>query len=150
MKMTDELYQQVILEHNRNPKNFGTLDPYTHTAEGFNPVCGDHYYVTLNLADDKTITEVRFNGTGCAISKASASMMTQSLIGVDVPTAKTLFSEFHNLLTGKLNPETDPHQLGKLAVFSGIWKYPARVKCAGLCWHTLDSALSDGGMVTTE
>ncbi len=150
MSMTDELYQQVILEHNRNPKNFGTLDPCSHSAEGFNPVCGDHYTVSLNLSEDATIAEVNFDGTGCAISKASASMMTQALIGLDVLAAKKLFSEFHNLVTGKLDPDTEEHSLGKLTAFSGIWKYPARVKCAGLCWHTLNSALSGGDTVCTE
>jgi nitrogen fixation NifU-like protein len=148
--MTDELYQQVILEHNRKPRNFGTLDPCTHKAEGFNPVCGDHYTVYMEIDSDGRISKASFDGAGCAISKASASMMTQSLIGKTKEEADTLFQDFHKLVTGTLNPENDQHVLGKLAVFSGIWKYPARVKCAALSWHAMHTALEGGDMISTE
>ena len=150
MSMTDELYQQVILEHNRNPKNFGPLDPCTHQAEGFNPVCGDHFKVYLNVEEEGGISKVTFDGTGCAISKASASMMTQSLVGKTPMEAERLFSEFHNLVTGSLDPEKDEHSLGKLAIFSGIWKYPSRVKCAALIWHAMNTALEGGESISTE
>jgi len=136
-----ELYQQVILEHNKNPKNFKKLDNATHWAEGYNPLCGDHLHVYLQVNGSNTIEDVTFNGDGCAISKASASMMTQSLTGKTIEEATTLFEQFHKLITGKLDPDKDDNVLGKLAIFSGIWHFPARVKCASLCWHTVKGAL---------
>lgn len=148
--MNTELYQQVILEHNKNPRNYKKLDPSTHFAEGYNPLCGDHLNVYLNVGADGIINDVTFVGDGCAISKASASMMTVKLKGKKVEEAQKLFEEFHNLVTGKLNPEKDPHQLGHLAIFSNIWHFPARVKCASLCWHTMKGALDKKAQVSTE
>lgn len=146
-----ELYQQVILEHNKRPKNFGKLPAPTHHAEGFNPLCGDHLWVYLAVDAEGLIQDVTFEGSGCAISKASASMMTQALKGKTTAAAETMFSEFQKLLKGELNPETNsPNSLGKLKIFSGIWQYPARVKCAALAWHALHGALSQQVTVSTE
>ena len=144
-----ELYQQVILEHNKKPHNFKELDHPTHSAEGYNPLCGDHLKIYLNVNNDR-IEEVSFIGDGCAISKASASMMTQSLKGKTVAEAKNLFEQFHDLIKGDLNPDKQPNVLGKLAVFSGIWHYPARVKCASLSWHTMKGALEKIEKISTE
>ncbi len=145
-----ELYQQVILDHNKNPRNFKKLENPTHFAEGYNPLCGDHLFVYLNVGRDGIIHDIAFDGSGCAISKSSASMMTQSLKGKTLPEAKKLFEEFHNLVLGKLKPDTDPHHLGKLAIFSGIWQFPSRIKCATLSWHTLNGAIQKVKSVSTE
>ena len=147
---SDELYQQVILEHNKKPRNFRRLDGATHSAEGFNPLCGDHLWVDLKVSNDGKIEEASFLGTGCAISKASASMMTNALKGRTIEEAKAVFSDFHRLVIGKLDPEKEPHQLGGLKIFSGIWKYPARVKCAALAWHAMNGALAERKSVSTE
>lgn len=147
---SEELYQQVILEHNKRPKNFIKLDPRTHEAEGYNPLCGDHLHVYLRVDPNGIIEEVAFLGDGCAISKASASMMTASLKGMTVEQARHLFNEFHRLLTRELDPDKDAHSLGKLTVFSGIWKYPSRVKCAVLAWRTMMGALDREMTVATE
>ncbi len=136
-----ELYQQVILEHHRKPRNFKKLDNPTHMAEGYNPLCGDHLIVYLHVNQDSIIDDVSFQGDGCAISRASASMMTTSLKGKSTAEAKVLFEEFHQLIIGDLKPDKQKHRLEKLAVFSGIWQYPARVKCASLSWHTMKGAL---------
>ncbi len=138
---TKDLYQEVIIEHNKKPRNFRKLDNPTHSAEGYNPLCGDHLHIYLQVGPNNIIDDFTFEGDGCAISKASASMMTQRLKGKSVNEAKELFKEFHQLVNGKLNPDKDPNHLGKLAIFSGIWHFPARVKCASLCWHTLKGAL---------
>ncbi len=150
--MTDqnELYQQVILEHNKKPRNFKKLEKPTHMAEGYNPLCGDHLMVYLNLNKDNTIEDVTFEGDGCAISKASASMMTMTLKGKSVDEANKLFEEFHQLVTGNLNPDKDKNILGKLAIFSNVWHFPARVKCASLCWHTMKGALDKKKSISTE
>ena len=145
-----ELYQQVILDHNRTPRNWGALEQETHQAEGHNPLCGDRYVVAIKLAADDSIEDIRFEGSGCAISKASASMMTAAVKGLPRATAEGLFAEFRRLVTGELDPARDPHHLGKLRVFSGIWEFPARVKCAILPWHTLHSALNGHAEATTE
>jgi len=145
-----ELYQQVILEHNKKPRNFKELENSTHKAEGYNPLCGDHLFVYLKCDQDNIIEDVSFKGDGCAISKASASMMTTSLKGKSVSEANSLFEEFHRLIIGKLNPDEDQNSLGKLAIFSGIWHFPARVKCASLCWHTMKGALEDKQSISTE
>ena len=145
-----ELYQQVILDHNRTPRNWGDLEPHTHHAEGHNPLCGDRYVVAIRLAADGTIADIRFQGSGCAISKASASMMTDAVKGRPRAAAERLLKEFRGLVTGNLEPARDPHQLGKLKVFSSIRQFPARVKCATLPWHTLQSALDGQGPATTE
>jgi nitrogen fixation NifU-like protein len=150
MSVQMDLYQQVILEHNRKPRNFRKLEVATHQAEGFNPLCGDHVWVYLNLSPEGTIQEVSFEGSGCAICKASASMMTQSLIGKSMSEAQELFKEFKNLLIGELKPDSDEHNLGKLKIFSGIWQYPSRVKCAALPWHTMSGALCQVASISTE
>ena len=138
-----ELYQQVILEHNRKPKNFGKLQNWTHQAEGFNPLCGDHIWIYLDLdPETNKLKKISFTGTGCAICKASASMMTTSLSGLSKEEALKVFENFHHLLQKKLDPEVNPSEkLGKLTVFSNIWKYPLRIKCASLAWHTFLGAL---------
>lgn len=145
-----ELYQQVILEHNKNPRNFRKLEPATHHAEGYNPLCGDHLQLFLNVTPDGIINDITFEGAGCAISKASASMMTQYLKGKTVDEAKIIFTQFQKLVVGELNPDRDQHTLGKLAIFSGIWQYPSRIKCAILSWHTMKGALEQTKSVSTE
>jgi nitrogen fixation protein NifU and related proteins len=144
-----ELYQQTILEHNRSPRNFKKIEKATHTAEGYNPLCGDHLNVYMTI-DNGVLQEVAFDGSGCAISKASASMMTSALKGKSIDEAKKLFEQFHKLVIGDLKPDREPNDLGKLAVFSGIWQYPARVKCAVLCWHTMKGALDKVKSISTE
>ena len=136
MELTD-LYRDVILDHNRRPRNFGTLEQANALAEGFNPLCGDRLTVRLNLADER-IENIRFEGQGCAISTASASLMTEAVKGKTRGEALALFDRVHRLLT---DDAADAEDLGKLAALSGVREYPARVKCASLCWHTLASAL---------
>lgn len=145
-----ELYQQTILDHNKNPRNFRKIESPSHMAEGYNPLCGDHLNVYLSVDTQGVINDVSFDGSGCAISKASASMMTAAVKGRTVDQAKILFEQFHKLVVGELKPDREPHNLDKLAVFSGIWQYPARVKCAVLCWHTLKGALEKEKTVSTE
>lgn len=147
---TQDLYQQVILEHNRKPKNFRKLDPCSHKAEGFNPLCGDHLWVYLDVDSEGVIQEATFEGSGCAISKASASMMTAAIRGKTQSEAQVMFNEFQSLLSGKLKPETDAHSLGKLKIFSGIWQFPSRVKCAALAWHAMSGALCAVKSTSTE
>lgn len=134
-----ELYQQVILDHNRNPRNFKELPGATRKVEGFNPLCGDHYTVFLDL-DGDVIREVTFTGSGCAISKASASVMSSTVKGKSTEEANQLFETFHSLVTGDTST-LDAGELGRLAAFSGVSEFPARVKCATLAWHTLRTAL---------
>jgi nitrogen fixation NifU-like protein len=141
-----ELYQQVILDHNRNPRNFKRLDPADRTAEGYNPLCGDHYTLYLNL-DGDTIREIGFQGSGCAISKASASVMTSIVKGKSVADADALFRKFHDLVTG--TSTEDPETMGRLAAFAGVREYPTRVKCAILAWHALQNALQGVGEVAS-
>lgn len=144
-----ELYQQVILDHNRNPRNFKELANPTRRVEGYNPLCGDHYTVFLQL-DGDTIREVTFTGNGCAISKASASVMSSTVKGKSRSEAEGLFDTFHKLVTGE-NAGLSEAELGRLAAFSGVSEFPARVKCASLPWHTLRTALqSEKDSVTTE
>jgi nitrogen fixation NifU-like protein len=133
-----ELYQEQILEHSKTPRNFRELQNANHKAEGFNPLCGDHFTIYLDLEGDK-IHDVTFQGSGCAISKASASMMTQSVKGKSKEEAEKIFENFHNLVTGQA--DGDRESLGKLAVFAGVSEFPVRVKCATLAWHTLQAAL---------
>ena len=147
---TQDLYQQVIIEHHKKPRNFRKIDSPTHQAEGFNPLCGDHLWVYMNVNAAGTIDDISFEGDGCAISKASASMMTQNVKGKTVDEAKAIFQDFHRMVLGQLNPEQDAHVLGRLTIFSGIWKYPARVKCAALAWHTMNGALSNEATISTE
>ena len=144
-----ELYQQVILDHNRNPRNFKELPAATAKVEGYNPLCGDHYTVFVALDGDQ-IRDVSFTGNGCAISKASASVMTSTVKGKRTAEAQRMFDIFHKLVTGE-NAGLSEAELGRLAAFSGVSEFPARVKCATLPWHTLNSAL-DGQeeVVSTE
>jgi nitrogen fixation NifU-like protein len=144
-----ELYQELILEHSKNPRNFRVLESATRTVEGFNPMCGDHFTIYLRL-DGDLIREVSFQGSGCAISKSSASVMTQTLKGKTKQQAEELFQRFHNLVTGRLL-NGDREQLGKLAVFSGVSEFPVRVKCATLAWHAVHAALEGNEeQVSTE
>ena len=133
-----DLYQEVILEHSKVPRNYREISDADHKAEGFNPLCGDRFTVYLHL-DGETIRDISFQGSGCAISKASASMMTQTLKGKTRGEAEKLFGKFHDLVTGQGHPSET--EMGKLAVFSGVSEFPARVKCATLAWHTLQAAL---------
>jgi nitrogen fixation NifU-like protein len=133
-----DLYQEVILEHSKAPRNYKALEAANHKAEGYNPLCGDRFTVYLEMDGDK-IREIGFQGAGCAISKASASMMTQSVKGKTKAEAEKIFHRFHELVTG--HSHADEAELGKLAVFSGVSEFPMRVKCATLAWHTLEAAL---------
>jgi nitrogen fixation NifU-like protein len=145
-----ELYQQVILDHNKSPRNFKKLENANHIAEGYNPLCGDKINLYLIVEDD-IVKDIGFQGSGCAISKASASLMSSIVKGKTKKEVEKLFSKFHDLVTGKLNNEADIEALGKLAVFAGVRDFPARVKCASLAWHTLISALKDEQhVVSTE
>lgn len=135
-----ELYQETILDHNKSPRNFRKIENATRKAEGYNPLCGDHYTVYVKL-DNTIITDVSFEGSGCAISKASASVMTSTLKGKTTADAEKLFQEFHRLVKGELDPADQRDQLGKLAAFAGVSEFPARVKCASLAWHTMHTAL---------
>ena len=136
-----ELYQEVILDHNRSPRNFGTLEGADRQAEGHNPLCGDRLSIAVKI-DDGVVTDVRFQGSGCAISQASASLMTEGVRGKTLDQARALFDRFHRLLTDR-TVVADDAALGKLAVFAGVRDYPARVKCAILAWHTLRAAIDD-------
>ncbi len=133
----NDLYRDVILDHNRKPRNFGVLTPADATVEGFNPLCGDRLTVRLKM-DGEQISDIRFEGQGCAISTASASLMTEAVKGKSRAEALGLFDRVHHLLT---DDAASSDELGKLAALSGVREYPARVKCASLCWHTLVSAL---------
>ena len=149
MSELSELYQQVILDHNKKPRNFRKLETANHTAEGYNPLCGDQLTVYLNL-EDNTVKEVAFEGSGCAISKAAASMMTQAVKGKSKAEVEHLFQEFHSMVTGELNEETEANSLGNLKIFAGVREFPVRVKCATLPWHTLHAALNKEAQVSTE
>ncbi len=148
----NELYQQVILEHNKKPRNFSVLEEASHYALGKNPLCGDQFAVYLKLNEDNgTIEEIRFQGSGCAISKASASLMTVNLKGKSEEEARLMKDEFQKMVTGQLDPDTEPHHLGRLSIFQGVKQYPVRVKCASLAWHTLEAALNkEQEAVSTE
>jgi nitrogen fixation NifU-like protein len=145
-----DLYQQVILEHNRKPRNFRKLDNATCRSEGLNPLCGDHLEIFVKLDAEQKIEEVTFQGSGCAISRASASMMTESLKGKPLEECKDIFAAFQKLLHGELDPEKDAETLGKLKIFKGVWQYPSRVKCASLAWHAFKGAVDQEKIVTTE
>jgi len=149
MSELSELYQQVILDHNKKPRNFHKLERANRTAEGYNPLCGDQLSVYLQVEDDEVI-DVSFEGSGCAISKASASMMTQAVKGKSKREAELLFDEFHRMVTGRLNEESEPNQLGRLKIFAGVRDFPVRVKCASLPWHTLHAALNNQPIISTE
>jgi len=144
-----QLYQEVILDHNKKPRNFGALDNPSHKAEGLNPLCGDRIFLTLRVQDNKVET-VAFQGEGCAICKASTSMMTSNVKGKTVEEAETLVQEFRDMATGKLDVHKQPNHLGRLAVFEGVKDLPSRVKCAILPWHTLHAAFNSMATTTTE
>ena len=136
-----ELYQETVLEHSKTPRNYRELKNTNYKAEGFNPLCGDHFTVYVDLNED-AVRDVSFQGSGCAISKASASMMTQSVKGKTRAEIEKLFERFHNMVTGRVSADGgDQSDLGKLSVFGGVSAYPARVKCATLAWHALRAAL---------
>lgn len=144
-----DLYQEVILDHNKKPRNFGTLEDANKHAHGDNPLCGDKYDITVLVDDEGVIQDVAFSGQGCAISKAAASMMTQHVKGESVEYAETLIEEFRNMLTGEMDLEEE-HHLGHLTVFEGVSGRPERVKCAVLPWHTLLAALEGQEIISTE
>ena len=149
MSELSELYQQVILDHNKKPRNFHKMEAANRQAEGYNPLCGDQLMVYLDL-EGEVLKDISFEGSGCAISKASASMMTQALKGKTRQEAETLFNEFHRMVTGELNEESEPNHLGRLTIFSGVRDFPARVKCATLSWHTMNAALQGEEVISTE
>ncbi len=140
MSDLQELYQSLILDHNRTPRNFGTLEGADRHAEGYNPLCGDQVAVDLKLDGDR-IADIKYSGNGCAISKASASLMTTAVKGKTLAEAEALFSGFHGLVTGTAVPEDPKKTLGKLAIFAGVAEFPVRVKCATLAWHALHDAM---------
>ena len=149
MSLSEELralYQEVILDHYKSPRNFGELDPADATAEGYNPLCGDQLKVYLRM-DEGTVSEVRFEGSGCAISTASASLMTEAVKGKSREFAEALFEDFHQLVAGGEPPD---RELGKLEALAGVRDYPVRIKCATIAWHALRSALAHGDVVSTE
>lgn len=149
MSELSDLYQEVILEHNKNPRNFREIETADRKAVGNNPLCGDALQVFVEI-DADTIKDVSFKGSGCAISKASASMMTEAVKGKSLDQALILFDEFHRMVLGELDVETDDNHLGKLRVFAGVLEFPARVKCASLSWHTLKAALKGEEEISTE
>lgn len=145
-----DLYQQIIVEHNRSPRNFKTLPHPTNAAEGSNPLCGDQIRVELQLDGDR-IADIGFQGSGCAISQASASLLTGAVLGKTKSEAEALFREVHTMLTAATDAPVDAARLGKLAALAGVRRFPVRVKCASLSWHTLHAALREGAEpVTTE
>jgi len=150
MSELSDLYQQVILDHNKKPRNFKRLEDANRVADGHNPLCGDQLTVYMHLDENDVVRDVTFEGSGCAISKASASMMTQSIKGKTRSEAEALFTEFHKMVTGELDAETTPNNLGRLTIFAGVREFPARVKCASLSWHTMHAALENKDSVSTE
>jgi len=149
MSELSDLYQEVILDHNKNPRNFREIETANFKADGNNPLCGDALRVYVEVEDGK-VKDVAFKGSGCAISKASASMMTQTVKGKTKEEAETLFDEFHRMVLGEMDEEAEENNLGRLKIFAGVREFPARVKCASLSWHTLHAALSGEETVSTE
>ena len=146
-----ELYQQVILDHNKNPRNFGRPPETNREQEGHNPLCGDALRVYLHVDEDDTIADIGFDGSGCAISKASASLMTDALKGMPAAAARELFDRFHDVVAGDADAGDADADIGKLVVFAGVREFPMRVQCATLAWHTMRSALDgDATPITTE
>ena len=139
MSELNDLYQEVILDHNRRPHNFRVIDAATAKQEGYNPLCGDRLTLYLTL-DGDAIKDAAFQGSGCAISKASASLMTDAVKGKTVAEARNMFDEFHAMITS--SPDTPPAELGKLSVFAGVREFPTRIKCASLAWHTMKAAVA--------
>jgi nitrogen fixation NifU-like protein len=149
MADSKQLYQEVILDHNRKPRNWGALADATHKSEGLNPLCGDHIHVSLKV-NGETIDAIQFEGESCAICKASASMMTAAVKGKPRSDAEQLVQEFRDMATGTLDTAKAPHHLGRLTVFAGVRDLPTRVKCAILPWHTLHAALNAQATISTE
>ena len=149
MSELSDLYQEVILEHNKNPRNFREIADADQYADGKNPLCGDAVRVYVDFEGD-TVKDVAFKGSGCAISKASASIMTQVVKGKSKQEAESLFDEFHRMVLGELDEEAEENSLGKLKIFAGVREFPARVKCASLSWHTLNAALHGEEEISTE
>ncbi len=147
MSDLSDLYQEVILDHNRRPRNFRRIDPASHHADGYNPLCGDKLSLTLQV-DGDSIADVAFEGSGCAISKAAASLMTDAVKGKSVDEARSLFERFHRMVTTP--PDLPVEDMGKLSVLAGVREFPVRVKCASLAWHTLKAALDRKAAVSTE
>lgn len=147
MSDLSDLYQEVILDHNRRPRNFRELGSPSHRAEGYNPLCGDRLHLFLQIEGD-VVTDVAFQGSGCAISKASASLMTDTIKGLTVQEVRALFDRFHRMVTTP--PDAPVEDLGKLSVLAGVREFPVRVKCASLAWHTLKAALDREEKTTTE
>jgi len=150
MSRANELYQQVILDHNKNPRNFRVLPDATNVCEGHNPLCGDHITVYLKLGPGDSMEEAAFQGSGCAISKASASMMTTFVKGKKLDVVRQAFGEFHAMVKGEMDPQSQEHHLGKLTLFQGVREYSSRIKCASLPWHAMMGALEKKGSATTE
>lgn len=151
--MSDQraLYEQVILDHNKSPRNFGEMECPDHKAEGYNALCGDQFTIYLKMGENEVIEDIKFEGAGCAISKSSASVMTSMLKGKTQAEAQKLFTAFTTMITSDVDTPLDLDALGKTKVFSGVREYPVRVKCATLAWHTLISALADvEGTTSTE
>ena len=142
----DELYMEVILDHNKNPRNKGEIPEHTHSADGHNPLCGDRISMQIILKDE-IVTDAKFIGSGCAISTASASILTDTIKGMEKTEIEKMFKDFHNLVTNK---NSEKYDLGKFAVFEGVKKYPTRVKCATLSWHALMAALQGKKEASTE
>jgi nitrogen fixation NifU-like protein len=150
MSDLDDLYQEVILDHNKSPRNYRAMADANRKGEGYNPLCGDHVTVFLRL-ENGVIQDISFQGSGCAISKASASMMTAELKGKSETAAQELFDSVHKMLTGQADGTDGADKVGKLAILSGVCKFPARVKCASLAWHTVNAALAGyANPATTE
>ena len=147
MSDLNDLYQEVILDHNKRPRNFRRIEPASHHADGFNPLCGDKLSLTMTI-EGENITDVAFQGSGCAISKASASLMTDAVKGKSVDEARSLFERFHRMVTTP--PDAPVEDMGKLSAFAGVREFPVRVKCASLAWHTLKAALERQEITTTE
>jgi nitrogen fixation NifU-like protein len=146
-----DLYQEVILDHHKKPRNYGSLESPDRVSDGHNPLCGDRLHLCVDLDDQGRIADIRFEGSGCAISTASASMMTESVKGKPIAEVDALYHKMHAMLTGEGEADGDGPPLGKLEVFAGVHEYPARVKCASLAWHTLEAALHRSDeTVTTE
>jgi len=144
MSYGNELYQQVILDHNRKPRNFYEMEKPTHSCHGINPLCGDDIMIYLELDEvEGVIKDISFTGSGCAISKASTSLMTQFLKGKKIDESRLIFDEFHKMVLGEFDPDKQEHSLGKLTLFKGIREYPSRTKCASLAWHTMVGALDE-------
>ena len=149
MSELNDLYQEVILDHNKNPRNYREIENADKRADGHNPLCGDQLKVYLSMEDDK-VKDVAFKGSGCAISKASASMMTQAVKGKTKEQADVMFAEFRQMVMGEMDTDTEENSLGKLKIFAGVREFPARVKCASLSWHTVHAALAGEDEASTE